>query len=283
MADRPIERICRDAGAPQLVETLAALPPTDLQTLMLEVYARQALQTSPARVLAQHRENRFVRPAEASPRRLLELDQRAWQHLPPGYEPLELSPLAPLGASSALATVSQNKVVATARNTEVLSDATNVLALEAAVRRRAGEEVVTLAASHRLVRAQALSSPHHRAHFRLLHLCAAGRGRDFELFQLQAQLAFFHRFLAPFGALRVALTPLDASGEKLAGELEDVMLDPDRKSGRGYYRRLCFKLFLDDAEVGDGGFTDWTQKLLSDAKERLLVSAVATERLAKRP
>ena len=51
--------------------------------------------------------------------------------LPPEYEPVELSPLAPLGTSSVVGTVHQNKVVSTSRNSEVLSDPTNVLALEA--------------------------------------------------------------------------------------------------------------------------------------------------------
>jgi len=32
-------------------------------------------------------------------------------------------------------------------------------------------------------------------------------------------------------------------------------------------------------EVGDGGFTDWTAQLLSDAKERCFISCISTERL----
>jgi hypothetical protein len=32
----------------------------------------------------------------------------------------------------------------------------------------------------------------------------------------------------------------------------------------------------------DGGFTDWTQRLLSNGKERLFVSALGIELLAKR-
>ena len=34
--------------------------------------------------------------------------------------------------------------------------------------------------------------------------------------------------------------------------------------------------------IGDGGFTDWTQRLLSNGKERLLVSAMGIELIAKR-
>ena len=44
--------------------------------------------------------------------------------------------------------------------------------------------------------------------------------------------------------------------------------------------RLCFKIYGDEIELGDGGFTDWTQTLLGDTKECLLVSGIGTERAA---
>ena len=34
------------------------------------------------------------------------------------------------------------------------------------------------------------------------------------------------------------------------------------------------------SEVGDGGFTDWTAKLVANDKERLLISGLSSERLA---
>jgi hypothetical protein len=33
-------------------------------------------------------------------------------------------------------------------------------------------------------------------------------------------------------------------------------------------------------EIGDGGFTDWTQQLVASSKERLLISGVGVDRLA---
>ena len=58
-----------------------------------------------------------------------------------------------------------------------------------------------------------------------------------------------------------------------------------RACGRGYYRDVCFKVsaLADGApaeETGDGGFTDWTAKLLANSKERLLISGYGLERLA---
>ncbi len=57
-----------------------------------------------------------------------------------------------------------------------------------------------------------------------------------------------------------------------------------RQRGRGYYRDLCFKVNAHvrgtPEEIGDGGFTDWTAKLVANSKERLLISGIGLDRLA---
>ena len=64
-------------------------------------------------------------------------------------------------------------------------------------------------------------------------------------------------------------------------------MDQERESGRGYYRSVCFKLFVRVAgewlDIGDGGDVDWTAKLLSDRRERLFISGVGSERVAALP
>ena len=51
-----------------------------------------------------------------------------------------------------------------------------------------------------------------------------------------------------------------------------------------YYTDLAFKITVDamghEVELGDGGLTGWTAALMNDAKERCLISCIATERLA---
>jgi hypothetical protein len=304
-----LERLVREAGVEGLLDALTErLVPSDLQSLMLEVYSRIAAKGSPKRLLEQYQRDRFVRPAAVDVRVLAELDRIAWSQLPPGYQALELSPLCPLGTSSLVATVNQNKVVSTIRNTEVISDATNVLALECAARRRRDRSAaVQLAASQRLTRAQGQPGPRSWAHFRLLCLCTAGRDAGASSFELQstaAQLRFYLRYLDALGSAgwklsepRIAVS--DFSGGRIAQALEtqllaplgaefpkaQLALDPARQSGRGYYRTLCFKIYIRDhsgaeMEIGDGGDVPWTQVLLSDAKERLIISAIAQERLA---
>src|SRR5436305_1563893 len=83
--------------------------------------------------IAQYERKRFVRLSAADPRALVELDRLAFSLASPPFEPVELSPVCPLGTNSVVAPVDQNITVATIRNTEVVSDATNVLALECAL------------------------------------------------------------------------------------------------------------------------------------------------------
>jgi hypothetical protein len=305
MSNGFFERLVRQVGVPDILERLTErLPPSDLQSLMLEVYARVAAKGTPKKLLEQYERDRFVRPAVVDARVLSELDRVAWGALSDEYQVLELSPLCPLGTSSVVATVHQNKVVSTIRNTEVVSDATNVLALECAVRRRADRgAAVYLATSQRMTRAQGFPGPRSWAHFRLVCLCAAGRDRGsfaFEVENTVSQIAFHLRYLDALAkdgwALtrpRVALT--DMSDRSLARDAiarlrdafpaADLGVDPTRESGRGYYQSLCFKTYVTDGggtemEVGDGGDVPWTQTLLGNAKERLVISAVSQDRLA---
>jgi hypothetical protein len=62
------------------------------------------------------------------------------------------------------------------------------------------------------------------------------------------------------------------------------VLDEGRTRGHGYYRGLCFQIHAAGAhgellELVDGGTVDWTQRYLSDAKERLVISGIGSERL----
>jgi hypothetical protein len=304
-----LARLVRESGAPHILEGLTErLPPSDLQSLMLEVYSRVATKSTPKKLLDQYERDRFVRPSVVDARVLGELDRIAWMMLPAEYSVMELSPVCPLGTSSVVATVNQNKIVATIRNTEVVSDATNVLALECAVRRRRDPHApVLLATSQRMTRAQATPDPRSWAHFRLLCLCAAGRDRGsfaFEVENAVSQIGFYLRYVDRLSSEGWRLTrPSVALTDMLDGRLgprieqrviaplrdafpmAEFVLDPTRQSGRGYYQSLCFKLHVTDAtgseiEIGDGGDVPWTQKLLGNAKERQFISAIGQERLA---
>lgn len=176
---RIIDRIGRDAGVPDLADVLTdRLGPTDLQSLLLEVYARRAKSRDPKLLLEDHVSNRFAQPSTSSLTRLLEWDRVAFSKLPDVFRSVELSPVCPLGTASVLSPISQDWIVSTIRNTEVVADSTNVLALECAVRRREQKdfskghaEPAHLATSHRLLRGQRISPrPSLLQHLRLFSL-----------------------------------------------------------------------------------------------------------------
>ena len=310
--DDILSRIEREAGVPGLVEALTdRLSPADLSSLLLEVFRRRAATRVPRDLLVDHTDNRFCRPSVVDARVLAEWDRVVFGALPSDFEVMELSPLAPLGVCSAVATVSQNKVLSTTRGVEVVSDGTNVLALECALRRRAGrskgeDTPVKLAASMRVVRAQQFEGARSFAHFRLLHLSSAGRDSGTSEFVFDAlvehvaiQLRALRAFLGDAAPLRVALTDLSTHEssapwtERAIGALRrehpdaEVVIDQQRESGRGYYRSVCFKLYARAADewldIGDGGDVDWTARLLSDRRERLFISGVGSERVAALP
>lgn len=287
------------------------LPGADLTSLLLEVLRRRAERVSPADVLRQYADDRFVRPSDLDLRELRRVEDAMFGALPAGFEVLTLAPVVPLGAHSAVATVDPRKVIATVRRTEVAADPTNALALEAAVRRRrllsasppeppgpAGA-LVRLATSQRVTRAALFDGPVSFAHFQLLGVVTAGRdpgGHEFERSALIEHLRIGVTGLLAAGASSVtlALTGLDEIGarlleavrEEFAGRSCVAVSDAsEREAGRGYYYRLCFKIFArfgeaETLEISDGGFVDWTAKLLGSRKERLLISGHGLDRVA---
>ena len=308
MKEKIIERILRTAQVPDLLEVLTQrLSQSDLQSLLLEVYRKRAHTLTPRYLLQQYEQNRFVQPAAVNPKQLLEFDRLAYSVLPSSFELLELSPVCPLGTNSVVAPVDQDNAVTTIRNTEVCSDSTNVLALECARRRRGRShpEVETkLCASHRLLRPHLPNDPASFPHFRIFSLCTAGRDRGsygFEVAALREHLEFYLRLLQSaqqagfrLEAVRNSITVFDETHyqvlkakvlDKLSLSYSNVefMFNQEQESGQGYYSGVRFQIYARDKAgtdyfIVDGGFTDWTQQLLSNRKERLLISGMGSER-----
>ncbi|MEV1073073.1 hypothetical protein [Micromonospora parva] len=285
------------AAMPEGTRTaLAGLSGADLRTLLLAVARDRAAAVRPSEVVRRWREDRFVRPAGADPRVLARVEARMWELLPADVSGVELSPVVPVGTCSAVARGGQNRIVTTMRASEVLSDPTNALAVEAAVRRRRQSEV-HLAAVHRVLRAQDFGGGA-SAHFRLFALVSSARdtgsgGTQARL--LTRHLSYWRTVLAELAPtvapqLHVTTFDDDVVRERLAdivrpaldGGTVPLVDEPERTRGRGYYTGCALRISLlgDDLEIGDGGLTDWTARLTGDAKERCLVSCLATERLA---
>jgi hypothetical protein len=183
----------------------------------------------------------------------------------------------------------------TMRLSEVVSDSANALAIEATVRQlsQPTDEQVHLAASHRQLRAQVFA-PGAATHFRLFTLVSSARDTGSartEADLLRRHLAFWTCVLGttvpsrtpqielavfdhPVVAARLADTVLPAH----SGERVRLVVDPARARGRGYHTSLAMRLSADAGtfEIGEGGFTTSTAQLTGNAKERCLVSCIAT-------
>ena len=282
---------------------------SDLQSLLLNIFNKRSEKLSPSEVLAPFKENRFCKSTTIPQKAFIDFDQIAYSVMPAEFESIELSPVAPLGSASVFARVHQNNSIATIRNTEVVSDATNILALEAALRRKVfspeekKNKQVNLASSHRVLRAQSFEGPVSFAHFRILSLITAGRDTGAFSFENDSLELHLHYYLSLFeeltksgyniGEINVTLIALQKSQMKFNDEIINKLskLFPDCKYtieqstdiDFEYYKDLRFQIYLDDDNekllIVDGGFTDWTQQLLSDKKERLLISGLGTERM----
>lgn len=366
MTSRIVRRVEERTGLPGLAAALASLPASDLQSLLLEVFRDRATAITPAGLL-ERSATAVTAPSDADPRGLLAFDQTAFEAAG-GFEPVELSPVCPLGTAAALGGIDQNNVLTTIRNVEVLGDSTPALALECARRRKgaAGRHTaVRLCSSHRVMRLQPFDVPGFSPHFRLFSLVSAGRdsgSHGFEVRHLGEHLTFYLKLFETLGDRGfVARRPLieisdgsltskllEAAGVDLAAvrreirahkpggseeflrqrkqSLPEATADPaaawnglpepeftrlciiqrkvaeplaarfpeaefrfnlSRLEGLGYYTGLCLRVSPEAPDgarypAADGGFTDWTARLLSDRKERLLTSGIGSEFVCRR-
>ncbi|MEU8245570.1 hypothetical protein [Nonomuraea sp. NPDC048916] len=101
-----------------------------------------------------------------------------------------------------------------------------------------------LATIQRVVRAQPF--PGGSAHFTLFGLATAGRDSGdlaFERLHAAEHLSLLTRAVRAAGATpEVRVTLLDPRFSRVSEGL-DAVDDPGRKSGRGYYSGLCFKVY----------------------------------------
>ena len=349
------KRIVAESGLPRLFSVLAdELTPSDLQSLLLEVYQQRARTVTEPEALSRFERVPMLAASTVDARLLNEFDSVAFAAAT-DFEALELSPVGPFGLSLALGGIDQNNVLTTIRNADVLGDCTPVLALECARRRRkkterGADRPVRLCSSHRVIRLQPFDFPGFTPHFRLFGMVSAGRDTGssaFEMQHLREHIGFYLRLFRALNAAGFSLTrplvevsDLAATGEHLvkAGVSREEIHQairahrvggsdqflagrgitmPDdsprfalvheqvfaplqqkhpeaefrctlsRLEGLGYYTGLCLRVSPAAPDgsrypIADGGFTDWTARLLQDRKERLLTSGIGSEFTCRR-
>jgi hypothetical protein len=282
-------------GEAARVALTSGLPASEVWSLLLGILEERARLRTPASLCQQWERDRFVQLCYVDQRTLLELDTHLLAAAA-AFESVELSPVAPLGVSSAIALASQNKIVSTIRGTEVVSDPTNVLALECARRLRADPAAqVRLTTSHRCVRAQAVPDvPGFAAHFRMFVLVSAGHERESHGFTVDAliehirtQIAALerleqHGYAFPERKVKLLAVPrFAAHAERIAAAIRDtpVIQEP---LVHEYYGGLRFMISVrtpsgEEIPFIDGGAFDWLRKLTSNNKLAFVASALGSQ------
>ncbi|MDQ7876376.1 hypothetical protein Q9R08_00160 [Microbacterium sp. QXD-8] len=276
--------------------------PSSRRGELLAAARSEAGKRRPSDLLAQWAVDPTVRPSPVDLRTSVAYDSLALEAATE-YEALLLSPVAPLGAVSVLATGSQDRILSTIRGTEVVSDATNVLALECAARlRRDAAEHVRLCTVHQLLRMQPMGQDNGRTkHFRLLMLADAGVGLPedgFEVAAVVAHLRVYRRLLEsaaethglawqrPVVVVR-SNDVLPAIGPRvrtaLEGTLPDVAIREESLESR-YYHGLRVGYGVHDRvgsfqEIVDIGVFDWAAQLTSNRRHRYVASAIGLQLL----
>jgi len=296
MTDRDwiVERV----GAAAFEQLATGLAGSDLHSVLLEVMQHRARSRTPADVLAQYLRDGFCTPAAIDLRTSHEVDG----HLlgaADGFEALDLSPVAPLGVSSAIAQTGQNRVLSALRMTEVVSDPTNVLALECARRLRADWETpVHLATSQRVLRAQPVPKlPGYGQHFRIFVLASGGREAKDHAFTVQACALQIRTMLVAldrleqngytFGARRVEIltTPArQAVGDRI-GDLLNVAVVRRALDHAYYSAGLRYQIWVtapDGAGIPlvDGGAFDWIARLAANRRAVYIASGTGSQLIA---
>jgi hypothetical protein len=271
------------------------LAASELWSLLLGVLEERTLQRVPAEVRQQWQRDRFVVPAPLDQRTFNALDAHLLSAAS-AFDALELSPLAPLAACSAIALTSQNRTVSTIRGTEVVSDPTNLLALESAARlAKDPHRVVKLATSHRCVRAQPFpDKPGFAAHFRLFVLTTAGHERKDHGLLVEALAEHIRTHLCAMDrleqhgyafsrrAVRLLTTPeRQSAAKRVVLALPDTPISVETLA-HDYYAGLRFMISArtaagEDIPFIDGGAFDWMQKLTSNAKHVFVASGMGSQ------
>jgi len=309
MKNKIVESITKKIKTPDLIELLTdQLTFSELQSLLLKTIELKVKTRSLNDLLKDYQSGRFVKPSDVNPLIHRKLELAIFSLLPDNFEIIDLSPLAPLGTSSLLTTVHQNNVISTIRNTEVAADTTNILALECAVRRKdlykadpKSFEKTKLCSGQRLTRAQSFEGEYFSAHFCVVALCTAGRDEGntkFEIESLNEHIGFyikiFDQLIDRKEIKNICVKFFNYEGYDNSGmqkkiqshfdSRKDIYFRTEENSefGKGYYSRLRFAISVinqnnQEFDYVDGGFVDWTSRLLNSKKERLLTSGVGTD------
>ncbi len=287
-------------GAPAFERLASELSGSELQSVLLEVMQRRAKARTPADLIAQYKRDPFCKPAPVDQRTAVAIDAELLAAAD-GFEAMELSPVAPLGACSAVGLTDQNRVLSATRTTEIVSDPTNVLALECALRLRASPaSPVHFATSQRVIRAQPVPKlPGYSSHFRIFVLASGGSETKDHTFTTDTLVRHVRTMLG-------ALDRLERHGYSFGARRVDVLATPERAKlgdriaeglgafaarkvlAHAYYslglRYVLWVTAPDGRQIPlvDGGAFDWLAKLTSNRRAVYVATGAGAQLISVR-
>lgn len=174
-----LSRITNKIGDKNIVDKLSALSKSDLNSLLLEVFDRQANTLTATDILKSYQLNRFTIPSGIDPEEIHALESKLLRKaFNMDIKTIMLSPSAPLGSCSVFGSVDQYNVVSALRGTETLADPSNMLAIIIADKLKRKEENNTIpihmATTARVIRAQNFVGKGLYSHFGLYCMVSSG-------------------------------------------------------------------------------------------------------------
>lgn len=168
------------------------IKPRNLQVILLKTYEEIVKKFKIDDITERYESNRFVQPSKLSQKELLKFDHIAYDIISSDFEPIELSPVSPMGTNAVLANIDQKNILSAIRSIEVNADVTTALALECAIKRKklilqnSPENIkeINLCTSQRSIRSQNFpENSGFTPHFKMFAACTAARDVGDEEFE----------------------------------------------------------------------------------------------------
>ena len=296
MPSKIVEKILERIGRPEELSVLANdLSGSELNSLLLDLFELKTNDITPPELLNLYQQNRLVKPADLPVLEVKQMELDVLRILANhGFDPVELSPVIQLGSCSIVGPANQKKILSALRGTEVLADSTNAIALHACdlkQKLQTHSGILKFANIQRQMRTQTINVKGFTPHFRVgcIVSCGEAKGRyDFEKNMLNEHLRMMEYLFINYykvDELSFRLLPrtgypdgfIEAIGDHIKRENPGMQLKIDQtpqEKENNYYKGSQHKVDIAvngrTYEIADGGFVDWTQKLLQNKKERML-------------
>ncbi|MGF7059659.1 hypothetical protein [Brassicibacter mesophilus] len=295
-----INNILHKLGSKNLINELTTkLSQSEVSTLLMFLSKEIANKNTPSDILSKYDTNRFVKPANLNLVKVKKVEILMLEMAEAlGFSSVLLSPASPLGSCSVIAKVDQNNVISATRGLELISDSTNMLAIHIAngIKNKTIDNTnstVHLSTTCRVTRGQMFKDNAFVPHFGLFTLVSSGKDVGSYGFEKDAISKHLEFYVSYFGyklghKLKVSLNTrngyTDNTGfvDRIYNHLYKLYPSIDfivnkEETDNNYYQGINYKINLNGIEIVDGGFVDWTQNLLSNKKERLLISGTGID------